>query len=77
MMTDKIIPLPVNMPEGVPEIGNLGFTDIQAAFNMRSWLEDCMRAKGAKITGGGFGGGVADVSIDLDGCPFWVTIKAM
>lgn len=68
-----------NMPDGIPqmEIGNLGFQDMEAAFNMRGWLQKACEAQGAKMTGGGFGGGVADIDIELDGCHFNLTIKAL
>jgi hypothetical protein len=69
--------IPVNLPEGVPqiEIGNLGFEDIGAAFNMRDWLQDACEAKGAKMIGGGFGMGAADIDVELEGCKFNITIK--
>lgn len=38
----------------LPTTGDLGFADIEAAFNMRDWLERACVAAGAKITGGGF-----------------------
>ena len=61
---------------GLPEVGNLGFADMEAAFNMRAWLQKACEAQGAKMTGGGFGGGVADISIELEGHNYWLTIKA-
>ncbi len=91
-MPDKIVPLhpkganaiateaggiPVNVPEGLPEIGNLGFEDMEAAFNMRGWLQKACEAAGAKMTGGGFGGGVADIDIELEGHHYGVSIKAL
>ena|ERR1700684_477549 len=77
--------IPVNLPEGdstppmMPQLegSTLGFDDIDAAFNMRDWLQKACEAQGAKITGGGFGGGVADISIELEGHDYWLTIKAM
>lgn len=72
------VPIPVNMPDLPPmEIGNLGFEDIGAAFNMRGWLQKAVEAAGAEMTGGGFGGGVADISIKLEGHDYWLTIKPM
>lgn len=72
-----IVPIPVNLPQDIPEYGNLGFEDIHAAFNMRDWLQKALEAKGAKMIGGGFGGGQADLDIELEGCKFNVSIKAL
>jgi hypothetical protein len=75
-MTDQ--PRNDNDPShGIPllEIGNLGFSDIDAAFNMRGWLQAACEAKGGKMTGGGFGGGVADIDILLEGCEYHLTIQ--
>lgn len=69
-------PIAVNLPEGVPK-GALGFKDMDAAFNMRAWLQKACEAHGAKMTGGSFGDGVADISIELDGHKYWLTIKAI
>src|SRR5258708_45779 len=77
-MTDetKVVPIPVNF-QIVPQMehGDLGFGDMEAAFNMRDWLQQACEAKGAKMIGGGFGGGVADIDILLDGCKFNLTIS--
>lgn len=69
--------IPVNIPIDIPqmEIGDLGFADMGAAFNMRGWLQTACEAAGARMTGGGFGGGVADISIELEGHEYFVTIK--
>lgn len=64
-----------DQPPPPPEVGNLGFLDMDAAFNMRDWLQKALEAKGGKVTGGGFGGGQADLWIMLDGCEFMVSIK--
>lgn len=71
--------IPVNIPIDIPqmEIGDLGFTDMNAAFNMRGWLQKACETAGAKMTGGGFGGGVADIWIELEGHEYFVTIKAI
>jgi hypothetical protein len=66
----------VNLPMGLENaVGDLGFEDIDAAFNMRDWLQRACEAQGAKMTGGGFGGGEADISIELEGHEYWLTIK--
>lgn len=69
--------LPAVAPECEPhvEIGNLGFEDIEAAFNMRDWLQSACEAKGARMIGGGFGMGAADLDIELEGCRFSITIR--
>ena len=56
-------------------IGDLGFSDIDAAFNMRDWLQAACEAKGGQMTGGGFGGGIADIDIVLEGCQYHLTIQ--
>jgi hypothetical protein len=66
---DPLPDLPVNL------IGDLGFSDIDAAFNMRGWLQAACEAKGGRMTGGGFGGGVADIDIVLEGCEYHLTIQ--
>ena len=49
--------------------------DVEAFFNMREWLCEAIRAKGAKITDQGIGMGKADIGFELQGAPFMVTIK--
>ncbi len=60
-------------------IGNISdnFGDVEAMFNCRKWLEEAVKAKGAKVTGGGMGMGTADVDIKLDGFDFVVSIRPM
>lgn len=72
-------PINVNLPEGVPqiEIGDLGFKDVDAAFNMRGWLQSACEAKGAKMVGGGFGMGQADIDVELEGCRFNISIRPL
>jgi hypothetical protein len=53
----------------------LGFEDIGAAFNMRDWLQRAVEKAGARMTGGGFGFGEADLDIELEGCRFNIVIK--
>lgn len=59
----------------LPEVGDLGFEDMEAAFNMRDWLQKACEAAGGKMTGGGFGGGCADIWIALEGHEYMVSIK--
>ena len=69
---------PVNLPDiGVMEAGSLGFDDMEAASNMRDWLQRACEAAGATMTGGGFGFGVADIVLELEGHKYFVTIKAI
>lgn len=49
--------------------------DLEALFNLRSWLEKCLIEGGAEITGGGIGLGGADLTFDLDGFPFYIECK--
>ena len=72
-------PIPVNLPEGIPqlEVGDLGFDDVNAAFNMRDWLQGACEAKGGKMIGGGFGMGQADIDIELEGCRFNISIRPL
>ena len=82
MTHDKIVQLHRKVLPGQTEppqvkIGDLGFEDIAAAFNMRAWLQKACEAAGGKMTGGSFGGGVADISVELQGHEYWITIKAM
>jgi hypothetical protein len=69
----------VNMPADIPQmkIGDLGFADMEAAFNMRGWLQKACEAAGGRMTGGGFGGGIADITIELEGHEYWIAIKSM
>lgn len=58
-----------------PEIGCLGFDDLEAAFNMRGWLQKALEAAGGKMTAGGFGFGMANLWVELEGHTYEVTIK--
>lgn len=53
----------------------LGFKDMDAAINMRDWLEMALAAKGGKMVGGGFGFGAADLDIELEGHRYAVSIR--
>lgn len=69
---------PVVIPdEGRLEVAGeaLGFTDLEAAVNMRDWLERACEAAGAKRVGGGIGFGQADIDIELEGCRFNISIR--
>lgn len=70
-------PISVNLPKigfGTDE-GGLASMDVEAFLNMRNWLQEALEAKGAKIWGAGIGCGQADVSIDLDGFSYNVSIR--
>lgn len=71
MSNDNIIPVPL----GQIESGDLGFQDMEAAFNMRDWLQSACEAKGGKMIGGGFGMGQADIDLELEGCRFNISIR--
>lgn len=49
--------------------------DLEALLNMRDWLEDAIKAKGAQITDAGIGLGYGDIGFELEGMPFSVSIK--
>lgn len=78
--------IPVNLPASdsfpVPlgfgtDDGGLASMDVEAFFNMRSWLEDAITAKGAKVDGAGIGCGQADLSFELEGCRYSVSIRPL
>ncbi len=54
------------------DISQMG--DIEGMSNMRAWLEGALKAKGAKVTGGGIGMGSADVEMTLEGFKYDVSI---
>jgi hypothetical protein len=51
--------------------------DVQAFFNMRTWLEEAVEAKGAKKVGGGIGMGQADIDIEIEGCRYNISIRPL
>lgn len=68
----------VNVGEGhVVEITaeGLGFTDMEAAINMRQWLQDACEAKGAKVVGSGYGFGQGDLDLEIEGFRYNVSIR--
>lgn len=58
-----------------PQAGFLGFDDMEAAFNLRGWLQKALEVAGGKMTGGSIGGGKAEVWVELEGRTYEVTIK--
>lgn len=68
-MTEKI---PCNLPEGVP-LRMEG--DPVSMFNIRTWLEKAIAAKGAEVTGKGVGNNEADLDFTLEGCKFNVIVR--
>lgn len=52
-----------------------GFGDPETLLNSRDWLRKAIEAKGAKVTGGGCGGGQADLDFTLEGCKFNVSLR--
>lgn len=74
MSDDK--PIPVNLPEGVDEVGLDEFRrENSGIFEIRKWLQEAVEAHGARFTGGGCGGGEADIDIVLDGVSYNINIK--
>lgn len=51
--------------------------DVVATFNMRDWLRKAAETQGAHFTGGSVGPDDADIDIELDGCKFNITIRAI
>lgn len=84
-ISDKITLLPVVLsptpapvspvPAKVELAGAVSFGDPETLLNSREWLQAALEAKGATITGGGIGCGQADLGIELEGCPFTVSIR--
>jgi len=48
--------------------------DLEAFFNLRQWLQQAIEAAGAKVQGAGIGRGQADISFELEGCSFSVSV---
>lgn len=82
---DKVITFPnkddsgKDVPVNLPDIGECilsdDFGDPETLLNSRDWLEKCITNGGARVTGGGVGGGQADLSFVLDGAEFSVYLK--
>lgn len=53
----------------------LGFSDLDAAINMRKWLQDAVEYKGAKVVGSGYGFGQGDLDIEIEGHRYNVSIR--
>lgn len=49
--------------------------DVEAFFNMRSWLSKAVEKSGAKVHGAGIGMGQADIDIELEGARFNISIR--
>lgn len=58
-----------------PLTGMADGSDPIITLNMRDWLRKACEAKGAKFRGGGFGCGIADIDIEVEGCKFNIVIK--
>ena len=50
---------------------------IEGLLSLREWLENCLKANGAVITGGGIGMGAADVDIQLNNAHYTLSIRKM
>ena len=62
-------------PEPFPSCLAEGFGDPLTLLNSRDWLQGAIESKGGKVTGGGVGGGQADLDFTLEGCKFNVSLK--
>lgn len=69
---DNVPPEPPPMGQGIA-----GIEDVEAYFNMREWLQGACEAKGAKMVGGGIGGGQADIDIELEGHTYNISIRPL
>lgn len=49
--------------------------DTTAFMNVRNWVEDALKAKGAEVTDAGIGAGRADLGVKIDGMPFGISIR--
>ena len=49
--------------------------EFETSFNMREWVCGALEAKGAKMTGGGFGLGGSDLDIDVEGMSYNIKIR--
>jgi len=50
--------------------------DVEITFNMRGWLEKALNVAGAEITGKSAGCNEVDLSIQIEGFPYYVTMRA-
>jgi hypothetical protein len=53
----------------------LGFSDMEAAINMRLWLQHACEAKGAEVVGSGYGFGAGDLDLIIEGHRYNVSIR--
>lgn len=51
------------------------YFDVESFFNLREYVSNALEKSGAKITGGGIGGGAADIWFELDGSEFYLQVK--
>jgi hypothetical protein len=56
---------------------HLGNMDVEAFMGMLRWLQDAMKARGAKVEGFGMGLGQSDVDIMLEGHRYNVSIRPL
>ena len=69
--------IPVNPPD-IPWVEGLAQQmDVVAAFNIRSYVQKALEAKGAKIVGAGVGCGGCDLDFVVEGHKFNVWIKPL
>lgn len=65
----------------VPPSEGFSRLDLDALFNLRTWVEEAIRAKGGKIVGAGIGEGGkmgrADLQVELAGHQFNLEIQPL
>lgn len=80
---DKVVQFAPHV-NAVPEAGAAGFDsldagleamDVEAFFNIRTWVQHACEAQGAKTVGAGIGFGQADIDIDLEGHVYNISIR--
>lgn len=65
----------VNTPDIGPAVSLAQQMDVEAAFNMRGWVQKALEAKGGEIVGAGIGCGGCDLDVVVEGFKFNVWIE--
>lgn len=61
-----------NDNEKIPALHEM---DVEAALNIRDWIQKAIEAQGGKFVGEGVGLGGSDLDIEVEGCAFNIFIK--
>lgn len=70
--------IPVNLPDGFDE-GSLDEfrRENSHIYGIRGWLQEAVETHGARFTGGGCGGGEADIDIEFEGQRYNIVIRPL